>query len=61
MKNQEIAKIFYAIANYLEMDETPFRPYAYQKAALSLETLEEDVEEIYKRGGIKVLKEIPGV
>ena len=61
MKNQEIAKIFYEIADYLEMDDIPFKPYAYRKAAISLETTEEDAEEIYKRGGAKALKEIPGV
>jgi len=61
MKNQELAKIFYEIANYLEMEGVAFKPYAYQKAAITLETLEEDVEEIYKKGGIKSLKEIPGV
>ena len=61
MKNQEIAKIFYEIANYLEMEGVAFKPYAYQKAAITLETLEEDVEEIYKRGDLEALKEIPGV
>ena len=61
MKNQEIAKIFSEIADYLEMEGVAFKPYAYQKAAITLETLEEDVEEIYKRGGIEALKEIPGV
>jgi DNA polymerase (family 10) len=60
MKNQEIAKIFYEIADYLEMEEVQFKPYAYQKAALTLETLEEDVEEIYKKGGLKALEKIPG-
>ena len=61
MKNQEIAKIFYEIASYLEMEGVSFKPYAYEKAAITLETLEEDVEEIYKRGGLGALKEIPGV
>jgi len=61
MKNKEIAKIFSNIAAYLEMEEVAFKPYAYQKAAITLETLEEDVEEIYKRGGIRALEEIPGV
>ena len=61
MKNQEIAKIFYEIANYLEMDEVAFKPYAYRRAADSLESIENDVEEVYKRGGVKALKEIPGV
>jgi len=61
MKNQEITKIFYEIADYLEMEGVAFKSYAYQKAAITLETLEEDVEEIYKRGGLKALMEIPGV
>jgi len=61
MKNQELAKIFYEIADYLEMDRVAFKPYAYQRAAIALETLEEDVQDIYKRVGLKALKEIPGV
>ncbi len=61
MKNQEIAKIFYEIASFLEMEEVAFKPYAYEKAAINLETLEEDVEDIYKKGGIKKLEGIPGV
>ena len=61
MKNQEIAKIFYEIADYLEMEGVAFKPYAYQKAAITLETLEEDVEDIYRRGGLKTLMEIPGI
>ena len=61
MKNKEIAKIFYGIASYLEMDEVAFKPFAYRKVAINLETMEEDVEEVYKKGGIKALEEIPGV
>jgi len=61
MKNQEIAKIFYEIADFLEMEGVQFKPYAYQKAALTLETLEKDVQEIYKVGGREALEKIPGV
>ena len=61
MKNQEVAKILYEIANYLEMDEVAFKPYAYRRAAIGLESTEEDVDAIYKRGGIDALKQIPGV
>jgi len=61
IKNQELAKIFYEIADYLKMDEVPFKPYAYQKVAIVLEGMEEDVEKIYKRGGKKALENIPGV
>lgn len=61
MKNQEIAQIFYKISDYLEMEEVAFRPYAYQKVALTLETLKEDIQDIYRQGGTKALEEIPGV
>lgn len=61
MKNQELSKIFYEIADYLEMEGVDFKPYAYQKAALTLETMEQDVGDIYLKGGIKALENIPGV
>ncbi len=61
MKNQELAKIFYEIANYLAMDDIPFKPYAYERAALTLETLEGNVEEIYEKGGEKGLEAFPGI
>jgi DNA polymerase (family 10) len=61
MRNQELTKIFYEIADFLEMEGVAFKPYAYQKAALTLESLEEDVRDIYKKGGIKALEDIPGV
>jgi DNA polymerase (family 10) len=61
MRNKEIAKIFYGIANYLAMDEVAFKPQAYEKAALVLETLEEDIEEVYKKGGIQALENLPAI
>ncbi|PIR02155.1 MAG: DNA polymerase III [Candidatus Nealsonbacteria bacterium CG_4_9_14_3_um_filter_35_11] len=61
MKNQEIANIFYEIGDFLEMEGVQFKPYAYKKAAITLDALEEDVGEIYKQGGKKVLEKIPGI
>ncbi len=61
MKNQEIAKILYEIAGYLEMEGVAFKPRAYEKAAHSIESLEEDIAEIYQKNGIEALKNIPGV
>ncbi len=61
MKNQEIAKIFYEIGRFLEIDGVAFKPYAYQKAAASLEGLKDDVGDIYRNGGRKALEEIPGI
>ena len=59
--NQDIAHILYQIAEYLAMEEIPFKPRAYEKVARTIESLEESVEQIYKSGGLKALKEIPGV
>lgn len=61
MTNQEIAKILYEISEYLAMDDVPFKPRAYEKAAAGIEGIEEDIDDIYKKGGIKALKEIPGI
>lgn len=61
MKNQELSKIFFDIADYLDIDGVSFKPYAYRKVALVLDSLKEDVGEIYRKGGIKALQEISGV
>jgi DNA polymerase (family 10) len=61
MSNQELAKILSEMAALLEIKEVPFKPQAYERAAYSIESLGEDVEEIYKKGGLKALEEIPGV
>ncbi len=61
MANAEIAKIFYEIADILELKNVEWKPRAYRKAAQAIEALSEDVSEIYKEQGIKGLMEIPGV
>lgn len=60
-KNLQLAKIFYQMAVFLEMEDIPFKPQAYEKAALALETLSEDIEKIYKEKGEEGLLDIPGV
>ena len=61
MKNQEIAQIFYEIADLLEMKKVQWKPQAYRRAAKFLETLSKDIEEIYKKGGIKALEDLPAI
>ena len=61
MRNPEVAKILREIAFFLDMDSIPFKPRAYEKAAISIDALTEDVEEIHKKGGINALMEIPGI
>jgi DNA polymerase (family 10) len=62
MENQEFAKIFYEMADLLELgEENPFRIRAYQKAAHNIESFSENVESLYKKGGIKALEDVPGI
>jgi DNA polymerase (family X) len=61
MKNSEVARILRNISILLDMDNVQFKPRAYEKAALTIEALEEELEKTYKEGGIKALKQIPGV
>src|SRR3989338_4820661 len=59
MKNQEIAKLFYEIADLLELTEDDFfKPMAYRRAAHSIELLNTDILDYYKQNK---LREIPGI
>lgn len=60
MKNHEVAELLNKIADYLELEEDTFRVRAYRKAALVIEGLSEDIEEIAKKG-IEALEELPGI
>ncbi len=63
MSNAEIAAVFARIAMILDLkgDENPFRIRAYQRAATSLEGLRYQLQDVYKAGGVKALKELPGI
>ncbi len=56
MKNLEIAKIFYEIADMLEVQGVEFKPRAYRRAARSIEELNDDIAVVMERGD-----KIPGV
>ncbi len=54
--------MFDRMADALEfLDENRFKVIAYRKAARVLEDYPEDIEEVYRRGGVKALKAIPGI
>jgi len=59
--NADLSKIFKEMAELLEMEEVPFKPRAFETAAYSIESLDEEVNVIYKRGGVKELASIPGI
>ena len=58
MRNKEVAKVLYGIADLLEIKEVKFKPNAYRRAAQNIELLPEDIEKVFERGE---LEKIPGV
>jgi len=61
MLNFEIAKIFYDLADILEARGVQWKPAAYRKAARTIESLQEPVEDIYAEKGLDALEDMPGI
>ncbi len=61
LSNAEIAKLLATTGDYYEMEDVPFKPRAYARAAETIDALDEEVEELYRRGGRRALEDIPGV
>ncbi len=63
LTNKEIAKNLYQIAKILELgkEKDRFRIIAYERVAQTIENYPEEITEIYKKGGIDALNNIPGV
>ena len=61
MKNQEVVRILNTIGDILELQNVAFKPIAYRKAAMTVEGLTEDVEEVYGKEGLSGLQRLPGI
>ncbi|MEW6683879.1 MAG: DNA polymerase/3'-5' exonuclease PolX [Nitrospirota bacterium] len=61
MTNADIARIMLEISMFLDMEGDRFRPRAYEKIAHAIESLDEPLADVYHRGGLKAVAEIPGV
>jgi DNA polymerase (family 10) len=61
MRNAELGRCFRDIAAYLEMEDVPFKPRAYEKAAQAIESYDRPLHEVYREGGVKALCRIPGI
>jgi DNA polymerase (family X) len=61
VRNSELARAFRDIAAYLDMEDVPFKPRAYEKAAQAIEATDRPLAEIHRAGGEKALAEIPGI
>jgi DNA polymerase (family X) len=58
MKNREVAKLLFDIAEILELQNVQFKPRAYRRAAQGIESCPNDIEELYKENNLQT---IPGV
>src|SRR5204862_8127776 len=61
MRNAGLPRVFRDIAAYLDMDDVPFKPRAYEKAAQAIESHDRPLDAVYRAGGVKALREIPGI
>jgi len=56
MKNKQVAQLLYEVAEILEIQEIPFKPRAYERAAMAVESLSEDITNIAKRGDLQKIQ-----
>jgi DNA polymerase (family 10) len=61
VSNAEVARALREMALFLEMDEVPFKPRAYEKAALAVDALDRPLGEIDAESGVAGIDELPDV
>ncbi len=61
LSNARIAELLGETAALYEMENEPFKPRAYERAALAIEAREEPLYETFAKGGPKALTEIAGI
>ena len=61
LTNRDIARVLRETAAFYAMDDVPFKPRAYENAALAIQNAQEESAELYARGGKEALDTIPGV
>ncbi|MEO5927744.1 MAG: DNA polymerase/3'-5' exonuclease PolX [Patescibacteria group bacterium] len=59
--SQELSRILFEFAYWHEMQQTPFKPRAYQLASESVSALGNEVEEAWKKGGLEALEKLPAI
>jgi len=61
LRNEDVARRLRELALFLEMEGVPYRPRAYEKAALALEALQRPVAEIDAEQGAAGLDALPSI
>ena len=59
--NEEIASALREMALFFEMDEIPYRPRAYEKAALTVASLDRPLHQILAEEGVKGIEALPAI
>lgn len=59
--NEQISRVLYEIADYLQADNIRFKPEAYWQAAKFVEHYGQDLAQIYKEGGVRALEDLPEI
>ena len=59
--NADIARALREMALFLEMDEVPFKPQAFERAAYAVTAVDRPLVEIHAEGGEKALAQLPGI
>lgn len=59
--NHEIGRILFDISELYAMQGAEFKPRAFERAAESVRSYEENIAMLYKKGGRRALEKIPGV
>lgn len=61
-KNKEIAEKLFNEAYYMDLEEeSVYRAWAYRRAAWTVDELDENVEKIYRRSGLRGLEALPNL
>ncbi|HLT38987.1 MAG TPA: DNA polymerase/3'-5' exonuclease PolX [Enhygromyxa sp.] len=61
VSNAAVAKALHEMALFLEMQEVPFKPRAYEKAAQVIGGLDRPLAELYAEGGVAALDALPSI
>jgi len=60
-KSEALSRILFEFSYRDEMLGIPFKPRAYQLASESVSALKDEVEDAWRKGGVKALKDLPGI
>jgi DNA polymerase (family 10) len=61
ISNEEVVRALREMALFLEIDEAPFKPQAYERAAHAVAALDRPLAEVHAKGGAKALAALTGI